>query len=60
MSQSRLAQLSGVSRFKICMFELGHQPLTAAEHNQLEAALKREAQRLVGSLTELAAVSATS
>jgi hypothetical protein len=42
------------------MFELGHQSLTEAEHKQLEAAFKREAQRLIGSLSELAAVSATS
>lgn len=46
ISQSRLARLSGVSRFKICLFELGDGKLTDVEHAKLRAALQTEAERL--------------
>lgn len=46
LSQSRLARLSGVSRFKICMFELGGGPLTANDFESIRRALLHEASRL--------------
>lgn len=46
LSQTRLARLSGVSRFKICTYELGDSDLTAAEQNKIQAALRAEAERL--------------
>jgi predicted transcriptional regulator len=46
ISQTRLARLSGVSRFKICMYELGDGALTEDEHGQIRAALQVEADRL--------------
>ena len=35
ISQSRLARMSGVSRFKICSYELGDSSLTADEQNRI-------------------------
>jgi|SRR5215471_15690073 len=46
ISQSRLARLSGVSRFKICLFELGDGSLSAQEQNQIRGALQAETDRL--------------
>jgi predicted transcriptional regulator len=46
ISQSRLARLSGVSRFKICTFELGSGSLTAAEQGRIRESLQSEAERL--------------
>jgi hypothetical protein len=46
ISQSRLARLSEVSRFKICVFELGSGSLTADEQSRVREALRAEAERL--------------
>jgi predicted transcriptional regulator len=46
MSQSRLARLSGVSRFKICTVELGDGSFTAEQHRRINEALQAEAERL--------------
>lgn len=46
ISQSRLARLSGVSRFKICLFELGDGSLSTEEQNQIRGALQTETDRL--------------
>jgi predicted transcriptional regulator len=46
VSQSRLARLSGVSRFRICLFELGDAPLTVEEQARIIEALRTETDRL--------------
>jgi predicted transcriptional regulator len=46
ISQSRLARLAGVSRFKICLFELGDGSLSTDEQMRISAALEAEAERL--------------
>jgi predicted transcriptional regulator len=46
ISQSNLARLSGVSRFKICLYELGDGHLTPDEQNRIREALTAEAARL--------------
>jgi len=46
LSQSRLARLSGVSRFKICSYELGDGALRPDEQLRLQEALFAEAERL--------------
>jgi predicted transcriptional regulator len=46
ISQSRLARMSGVSRFKICLFELGDGALTAEEESAIYEALRTEAERI--------------
>jgi transcriptional regulator with XRE-family HTH domain len=46
VSQSKLARLSGVSRFKICLYELGDGSLTADEQNHIRRALQTETDRL--------------
>jgi predicted transcriptional regulator len=46
VSQSRLARLAGVSRFKICTYELGDRALTHEEQSRIRVALEKEAQRL--------------
>jgi predicted transcriptional regulator len=46
ISQSKLARMSGVSRFKICVFELGSGSLTPDEQRQIDEALQAEAERL--------------
>jgi hypothetical protein len=46
VSQSKLARLSGVSRFKICLFELGDGSLTSDEQIRIREALLVEAERL--------------
>jgi predicted transcriptional regulator len=45
ISQSRLARISGVSRFKICTFELGDRSLTGEEQSRIREALQNEAER---------------
>ena len=46
ISQSRLARLSGVSRFKICTYELGDGSLSAEQGRRIRQALQAEADRL--------------
>jgi predicted transcriptional regulator len=46
ISQSRLARLSAVSRFKICTHELGDTVLTAEEQDRIRQSLQSEAERL--------------
>jgi len=46
ISQSRLARMSGVSRFKICTYELGNGFLTPDEQDRIREVLKTEAARL--------------
>ena len=46
ISQSRLARLSGVSRFKICTFELGSGALDADELERINNVFRAEADRL--------------
>jgi predicted transcriptional regulator len=46
LSQSKLARLAGVSRFKICTFELGNGSLTAGEKDRIRQTLAAEADRL--------------
>jgi len=44
ISQSKLARLSGVSRFRICTHELGDTPLTQDESNRIVLALEVEVE----------------
>jgi predicted transcriptional regulator len=46
ISQSKPARLSGVSRFKICMFELGGGSLSPEECHLIRTALEAEATRI--------------
>ena len=46
ISQSKLARLSGVSRFKICTFELGSGALNPNELNRIKRVFCAEAERL--------------
>ena len=46
ISQSRLSRIAHVSRFKICVFELGSGSLTPDEQRQINEALQAEAERL--------------
>jgi predicted transcriptional regulator len=46
VSQSKLARLSRVSRFKICTFELGDCSLTIDQQSRIREALCAEAARL--------------
>lgn len=46
ISQSKLARVSGVSRFKICMFELGGGLLSEHECQRIKTALEAEAARI--------------
>jgi predicted transcriptional regulator len=46
LSQSKLARLSGVSRFKICTFELGSGSLSFEDQQRIRVALETEAARL--------------
>jgi len=46
ISQSKLARISGVSRFKICMFELGGGSLSPEECRRIKTALEAEAARI--------------
>jgi predicted transcriptional regulator len=53
ISQSRLARLSGVSRFKICTFELGSSSLTAEEQRRIRLTLEAEADRLLSAAAKI-------
>jgi predicted transcriptional regulator len=53
LSQSRLARLSGVSRFKICTYELGDCALTATEQTRIREALRTEAERFRNLVPEI-------
>jgi predicted transcriptional regulator len=46
ISQSRLARISSVSRFKICLFELDEGSLTSEEQERIRKAILEEAERL--------------
>jgi transcriptional regulator with XRE-family HTH domain len=46
ISQSKLARLSNVSRFKICTYELGSGSLSPEELGRIRDALESEADRL--------------
>lgn len=46
LSQIRLARLSGVSRFKICLYELGDGSLNQEEQKRVREALQAEVERL--------------
>jgi predicted transcriptional regulator len=46
LSQCKLARISGVSRFKICLFELGNGSLTPDESGRIEAAIRAEAESI--------------
>jgi predicted transcriptional regulator len=46
ISQSKLARISGVSRFKICTFELGGGSLSEQECQRIMTALETEAVRI--------------
>ena len=46
ISQSQLARLSGVSRFKICMHELGDKRLNEKDEKEVEKAIRNEAARI--------------
>ncbi len=46
ISQSQLARLSGVSRFKLCMHELGDKPLNEKDEKEVEKAIRNEAARI--------------
>lgn len=46
LSQSKLARLSGVSRFKICTSELGDSALTTDEKRLIFSVLVAEANRM--------------
>jgi predicted transcriptional regulator len=59
LSQSKLARLSGVSRFKICNFELGSGSLTADEDRRIRFALASEAARLRSVVSEFPSGEAT-
>ena len=48
ISQGRLAALSGVSRFRICLYERGDLLLSHAKLNRIDVALHDEAQRIQG------------
>jgi len=55
ISQSRLARLSGVSRFKICLHELGDKTLSTQDIARVSSALQQEARRLHGLSAPIAA-----
>lgn len=46
ISQSRLARLAGVSRFRICMYELGDGTLRPEEQSRIQGVLQAELERL--------------
>jgi predicted transcriptional regulator len=46
LSQSKLARISSVSRFKICTFELGGCSLTKDQQSRIREALRTETERL--------------
>jgi len=53
LSQSQLARLSGVSRFKICLHELGDRLLTDEEVARVQHAMGQELSRLAAALSTI-------
>jgi predicted transcriptional regulator len=54
ISQSKLARISNVSRFKICMSELGSCSLSSEEQQRVREALQGEAERLRRTAAQIA------
>jgi predicted transcriptional regulator len=55
LSQTRLAALSKVSRFKICLYERGDLSLTPHELLQIDEAIREEARRIHSKAGEILA-----
>lgn len=53
LSQVRLANLAGVSRYRYVLWELGDGPLTADELQQIGDALRRRAEEQIRQLAAL-------
>lgn len=53
ISQSRLARLAGLRRFKVVFFELGDRSLSAEDQASIRTALRAAAQRLAGVASEI-------
>ena len=53
ISQSRLARLAHLPRFKIVFFELGERPLSEEDQACVRAVLQAEAGRLVSAAAEI-------
>lgn len=54
LSQSRLARISGISRFNIVQAELGERPLRPDEAARIRIVIFQEAQRLMLQVQEAA------
>jgi hypothetical protein len=54
ISRSCLARLSGVSRFKLYVHEMGHKLLSADDEARVTAAIRREAAWLAALSTRIA------
>lgn len=54
ISQTRLAHESGVSRFKVALYELGQGTLTPDESSRIMNALRNEAQRIQQETSDIA------
>lgn len=52
ISQTRLARLAGVSRYKICLHEIGDGELSSQELRRIEIALRKEAVRLSAAIRQ--------
>ena len=52
LSQSGLARLSGVSRYRICLHELGDLVLSTEELQRIERAVDLEVRRFQGMLAD--------
>lgn len=46
LSQIRLARLAGVSRWRICLHEIGDGPLSSEEERRINEAFRKEAIRM--------------
>ena len=55
LSQSKLSQLSQVSRFKIVLYELGEGKLTDEEQRRIQEAIRSQALRFRETLAEIEA-----
>jgi len=53
LSQTRLAGLAKVSRFKICLHERGDQFLSAEELGRIQQAFRKEAERIRRDLLDI-------
>jgi predicted transcriptional regulator len=58
ISQLKLARLSGVSRFKICLFELGDGSLTEGERRRIHDAMRAQAELQRQALADFATAEA--